>query len=145
MTRDRFKKLSQYFHANDCTQYNRNDPNHDNIFLVWPIFTYLPHKECSVDEAMIAFRSRLGFWQYMPEKPTKYGIKIWVRADSRSRFVNGFNVYVGKPTGKEREIRLRKKVVFKLTRNLIGKHHHVFSDNYVNSFELQEDFLVVVE
>ena len=67
------------------TQYNRNDPNHDKIFLVWRIFTivtdkcleaYLPHKECSVDEAMVAFRSRLGFWQYMPAKPTKYGIKI---------------------------------------------------------------------
>ena len=150
MTHDRFEKISQYFHANDCTQYNRNDPNHDKIFLVRPIFTivadkcleaYLPHKECSVDKAMIAFRGRLGFRQYMPAKPTKYGIKVWVRADSRSGFLNEFDVYVGKPPGKEREIGLGKKVVLKLTRNLSGKNHHVFFDNYFNSFELQEELL----
>ena len=51
---------------------------------------------------MIAFRERLGFRQYMPAKPTKYGIKVWVHADSRSGFVNEFDVYVGKPPGKER-------------------------------------------
>ena len=39
MTHDRFEKISQYFHANDHTQYDRNDPNHDKIFLVRPIFT----------------------------------------------------------------------------------------------------------
>ena len=77
----------------------------------------------------------------MPAKPTKYGIKVWVRADSRSGFVNEFNVYVGKPPGKEREIGLGKKVVLKLTRNLSGKNHHVLSDNYFNSFELQEELL----
>ena len=147
MTRDRFEKILQYFHANDCTQYNRNDPNHDKIFLVWPIFTivadkcleaYLPHKECSVDEAMIAFRGRLGFRQYMPAKLMKYGIKVWVHTDSRSGFVKEFDVYVGKPPGKEHEIGLVKKVVLKLTRNLNGKNHHVF---YFNSFELQEELL----
>ena len=152
MTRDRFEKISQSdFHANDRTQYNRNDPNHDKIFLVRPIFTivadkcleaYLPHKECSVDEAMIAFRGRLGFRKHMPAKPTKYGIKVWVCADSRSGFVNEFDVYVGKPPRKEREVGPGKKVVLKL--------HHVFFDNYFNSFELQEEllarrFLVVVQ
>ena len=104
------------------------DPNHDNIFLIRPIFTivadkcleaYLPHKECSVDEAMIAFRGRLGFQQHLPAKPVKCGIKVWVRSDSRSRYVNELYVYVGKPPRKEREIRLGKKVALKLTRNLL--------------------------
>ena len=86
----------------------------------------------------------------MPAKPTKYGIKVWVCADSRSGFVNEFDVYVGKPPRKEREVGPGKKVVLKLTRNLSGKNHHVFFDNYFNSFELQEEllarrFLVVVQ
>ena len=42
-----------------------------------------PHQNTSVDEAMIAFRGRLGFCQYLPGKPTKYGIKVWMRADSQ--------------------------------------------------------------
>ena len=132
----------QYFHANDCTQYNRKDPNHNKSFLVWPVSTvaadkcleaYLPHKERSADEAMIAFRGRLGFQQYLPAKLTKYGIKVWVHADSRSGFVNDSDVYVGKPPGKECEIGLGKKVLLKLTRNLSGKIHHVFFDNYLLS------------
>ena len=92
-TCDRFEKISQYFHANDHTQYNRNDPNQDKIFLVRPIFTivadkcleaYLPHKECSVDETIIAFKGRLRFRQYMLAKLTKYGIKEWVCTDSEA-------------------------------------------------------------
>ena len=94
MTRDRFEKISQYFHANDHTQYNRNDPNHDKIFLVRPIFTivadkcldaYLPHKECSVDKAMIAFRGRLGFGsiclQSQRNMESRYGYALIAEAD----------------------------------------------------------------
>ena len=97
----------------------RNDPNHDKIFLVWSIFTivadkcleaYLPYKECSVDEAMIAFRGRLGFPQHMPAKPTKYGIKVWVSADTRSRFVNDFDVYVANHLGKNAKLDLERKL-----------------------------------
>ena len=108
MTRDRFEKLSQYFHVADRTGYNRADPNRDQCHLVRPILTfiqekcfenYISNKEVSIDEAMIAFRGELGFRQYMPAKPTKYGIKVWVRADSTNGYVNEFSVYVGKPSG----------------------------------------------
>ena len=49
--------------------------------------------------AMIAFRVTLAFRQYMPAKPTKYGIKVWVRADSHNGYKNEFQVYVGRPAG----------------------------------------------
>ena len=32
----------------------------------------------------------------MPAKPTKYGIKVWVRADPYNGYVNDFQVYTGK-------------------------------------------------
>ena len=37
----------------------------------------------------------------MPAKPTKYGVKIWVLADSCNDYVSNFEVYVGKPSGEE--------------------------------------------
>ena len=89
MTRDRFEKLQQYFHVADRTGYDRMDLNRDKCHLVRPMLTfvsdaclenYVPHKEQSTDEAMIAFRGQLSFRQYIPAKPTKYGIKVWVRA-----------------------------------------------------------------
>ena len=40
------------------------------------------HQQCSVDEAMIPFKGRLAFKQYMKDKPTKWGIKVFVLADA---------------------------------------------------------------
>jgi hypothetical protein len=37
---------------------------------------YNPNKEQSIDEGMIAFKGRLSFKQYLPAKPTKFGIKV---------------------------------------------------------------------
>ena len=150
MTRDRFEKLQQYFHVADRTGYDKMDPNRDKCHLVRPMLTfvsdaclenYVPHKEQSIDEAMIAFRGQLSFRQYIPAKPTKYGIKVWVRADSHNGYVHKFEVYVGKPHGAAREVGLGKKVVLKLSEKLRGKNNHLYFSNYFNSVELQEKLL----
>lgn len=44
---------------------------------------------------MIAFKGRLSFRQYMPAKPTKYGIKVWMATDSDNGYVANFSVYLG--------------------------------------------------
>ena len=97
---------------------------------------YKPHKEVTVDEAMIAFRGRLSFRQYLPAKPTKYGIKVWVRADSNNGFVNEFQIYIGKPAGAQCEVGLGKRVVLDLTEKIRDKRHHVFIDNYLIALSL---------
>lgn len=45
---------------------------------------------------MIGFKGRLSFRQYMPAKPTKYGIKVWMAANSSNSYVLNFSVYLGK-------------------------------------------------
>eukprot|EP00795_Rhopilema_esculentum_P005767 gene5767-11046_t len=45
---------------------------------------YSPNRENAVEKAMIKFRGTLSFRQYMPAKPTKYGIRVWERADSKN-------------------------------------------------------------
>ena len=62
MTRDRFDKISQYFHLNDSTQdLPKDKPGRDKIFHVRPIHnavldrcltTYSAHQNVSIDEAM---------------------------------------------------------------------------------------------
>ena len=37
-----------------------------------------PQRDLSVDEAMIKFKGTLGMKQYMPKKPVKHRIKVWV-------------------------------------------------------------------
>lgn len=72
----------------------------------------------------------------MPQKPIKRGYKVWLRTDE-SRYVCQFQIYTGK-VGVSVEKDLGKRVVTDLTRTLVGKGHHVFFDNFLNSVELQK-------
>ena len=47
---------------------------------------YIPGENVSVDEAMIKLQGRSSLKQYMPMKPTKRGIKVWVLADEYGFF-----------------------------------------------------------
>ncbi|XP_039967518.1 piggyBac transposable element-derived protein 4-like [Bactrocera tryoni] len=52
----------------------------------------------SIDESMTKFKGRSSLKQYMPLKPIKRGIKLWLRCDADSGYTYDFNVYVGKGT-----------------------------------------------
>ena len=143
MTRNRFDKITEYIHVNDrSTMPAKDSQNFDKLYLIRPLLSrvnnlclknYSPHREFSIDEAMIKFRGRLGFRQYMPAKPRKYGIKVWVRADSHNGYVNEFDVYVGRPQGNRPEVGLGRKVIERLSSRLEGKGHHSYCDNYFSS------------
>ena len=60
---------------------------------------YVPYQDLSVDEVMTAFRGCLNFRQYLPVKPTKYGVKVWEICDARNGYCFDFDVYLGHPTG----------------------------------------------
>lgn len=142
MSRNRFDKLSKYLHLNNnANQVPREDPTHDKLFKVRPVLGRViqccqteirPEKDLSVDEAMK---------QYMPMKPVKRGIKVWVCAESSSGFVCDFQVYTGKRQDGAAEQNLGYRVVNDLTRNFTGRNHHVFYDNYFSSVKLAEDLL----
>ena len=149
-TRDRLDKLNQYFHVADTsTNPPRRQPGHDKLAHIRPIMQvvlektkseYSPHMEVSVDEAMVAYTGRLGFKQYVPLKPTKRGIKVWMRADPNNGYVNDFQVYTGKE-GNVAEKGLGERVVKDLTREIWGKNHHVYCDNYFTSTDLFQELL----
>ena len=70
MSRDRLNKLCQHFHANDRTGYNRIDSPRGRLHWISLIIeslnqkclkAYKPHKEVTVDQAMITFRERPSF------------------------------------------------------------------------------------
>ena len=46
-----------------------------------------PSSNLSVDETMVGFRGQFGAKQYIPNKPTKYGIKAFTLADSKNGYI----------------------------------------------------------
>ena len=103
---------------------------------------YDPHKESSIDEAMIPFKGRSSMKQYMPKKPVKRGFKIWMRADAENAYVSELSVYTGKTEGAP-EKNLGSKVVMKLTENLRNKGYHLYFDNVFSSVPLMISLLKV--
>lgn len=141
MTKNRFEELSCYLHFSDSSREpGRGDRDYDRLFKVRTVLDYvrnkcetnfLPSKNISVDEGMVGFRGRLSFRQYMPAKPTKYGIKVWMAADSSNGYVLNFDVYLGKdPNQRPRVYGLGYDVVTSMIRPFMNKNHHVYFDNF---------------
>ncbi|XP_033725281.1 piggyBac transposable element-derived protein 4-like [Pecten maximus] len=150
ITRQRFEDLARYFHVCDnSTNPPRGQEGHDKLSHVRSVMTkittnlrdgYKPHRDVSIDEAMIGYTGRLAFKQYVPMKPTKRGIKVWMRADPNNGYVNEFQVYTGR-RGPDPEHGLGERVVWDLTRHIAGQNHHVLCDNYFTSVNLFERLL----
>lgn len=143
----RYREISRYLHFVDNNVLaSRDDPAFDRLGKVRPLidhFTekyasvYEPSQYLAVDEAMIKFQGRSSLKQYMPKKPIKRGIKVWVLADSTNGYFNRFEVYTGKKETREKG--LGERVVKTLTEDLKNKNHHVFFDNYFTSPKLLQD------
>lgn len=71
----------------------------------------------SIDESMAKFKGRSSLKQFVPMKPIKRGIKLWLRSDSLTGYVYDLNVYAGKET-EELEGTLGERVVNKLVSSI---------------------------
>ena len=106
MSGRRFELLLRFLHLNDSRkQPPRGDPNYDKLYIIRPMLdtiiaqfksVYMPKAQVSIDESIIGFKGRLSFVQYMPKKPTKWGIKAWVLAESETGYVWNMKIYTGK-------------------------------------------------
>ena len=57
---------------------------------------YQPSNNISVDERMVRNNGRYSFRQYIKDKPTKWGFKFWVLADSLTGYTYDFDLYLGR-------------------------------------------------
>ncbi len=106
MKRDRFSLVLKFLHLNDNSHYiPKGQPGHDLLHKIRPFLNKILDnfqscfqlgREVSVDESMIGFKGRLGFVQYMPKKPTKWGLKAFVVSDSTTGYAFNWVLYTGK-------------------------------------------------
>ena len=104
--------------------------------------TYTPGKNITVDEGLVKFNGRLSFKQYMPMKPDKFGIKVWLLADADTYYVPRFQVYLGKNRTNSdlfRQKGLGYYVVWTLGEPYLNISRHFFFNNFFTSAELMRD------
>ena len=149
ISRDRFCDLDRFLHfANNETLPSRGEPGYDRLGKVREVMdkvnnkfltVHKPHRENSMDEAMIKFQGHSQLKQYMPAKPVKRGIKVWCRADAHNGYLCEFQVYQGREEGVQGSLGTR--VVLALSHSLEGKSYHLYFDNFFTSVSLLSTLL----
>ena len=89
---------------------------------------------------MVGTRCRVSFLQYLPKKPTKFGIKVWVNSEAKSGYVLNFQIYTGSESG-TKEKGLGHCVVMDLMEPYHFKGHCLFIDNFYTRVKLLADLL----
>ncbi|XP_049308661.1 piggyBac transposable element-derived protein 4-like [Bactrocera dorsalis] len=93
----------------------------------------------SIDESNPKFKGRSSLKQYMPMKPIKRGIKLWLRCDADSGYTYDLNVYVGKGTEVSSDaLTLGEKVVKRLVGTIKGPDVVLCFDGFFTSVNLLE-------
>ena len=144
-THRRYHQITKYLH--DCDKRvvpPRDDASYDKLYKVRMLTEHLgrrfakeytPHQQVAGDECMVPFRGRPSFKQYHKDKPTKWGIKVWMLADSTSGYNYAFELYAGRDADLDSLTHVGKVsgIVLKLARSLFSKGYVIFMDRFYTS------------
>jgi hypothetical protein len=158
MSRQRFERISACLHiVDDSLLPSRGQVEHDKLGKLKWLLTEL-RVRCkenwhlgqyiTIDEMMVRYKGKYcPIRQYLPNKPTKWGIKVWCCADARKKYVYDFEVYTGASirstvlSAAPGEAKTRYAVVMNLTQGLHHRGHLVFMDNFFTSVKLLMDLV----
>ena len=134
-------------HVGETASHSKRSKIQPFIDLIIPLFQrYLnPSQELSIDEAMIAFRGRVGFRQYIRGKPQPWGIKAYVLSESRTGYMYNLIIYYGKETQLLTRSGLNHTttVVLTLMDPLKDLGYDLYTDRFYTSPILAEELLSI--
>lgn len=148
MTLNRFEKLKSLLHFNNNDSLLPSDhPRHDKLHKIRPVIDYLNNRfalfpieqRLSIDEQMCATKISHYLKQYLPNKPHKWGFKLFLLC-SITGYAHKFEVYVGENNiqePNEPDLGVTGNVVVRLMKVVPRNINHiVYFDNYYTSIPL---------
>lgn len=102
---DHFFELKKYIYFCDPKHVLTEEEKKDHLYKVRHFYNTIIQKvkamfncerQISVDEAMIPFKGTLTIKVCMPDKPVKFGVKLFMLCDSKTGYCENFIKYAGK-------------------------------------------------
>lgn len=124
----------------------RSNDRFAHIREIWDQFiakcreVYKPGSFLTIDEQLVGFRGRCPFKMYIPNKPDKYGIKIVLICDVKTKYMIDADPYLGKNTSTGGQP-LSEFYVKKLSKTVMGSNRNITCDNWFTSVSLAQDLL----
>lgn len=101
-----------------------------------------PSAYLTIDEQLVAFRGRCPFKQYIPSKPSKYGLKVYALVDVKTMYTYKLEMYAGvQPDGPYFLSNKPADVVMRLVEDLKGTGRNITMDNWFSSIPLAFELL----
>uniref|UniRef100_A0A3B4B068 PiggyBac transposable element-derived protein domain-containing protein n=1 Tax=Periophthalmus magnuspinnatus TaxID=409849 RepID=A0A3B4B068_9GOBI len=126
MTRDRFEAIMWSLHLSNLkedeeNERKRNTPDYDRLHKIKPLYTDIIH--------------------YIKDKPTKWGYKLFVLADSSTGYTWNFFVYTGKSASTSTSAHglSYSSVMDLMPLGLLGCGYKLYTDNFYTSPTLLDD------
>lgn len=104
----------------------------------------------AIDECLMLYKGRLHFRQYIKDKRSRFGLKLFCACPSDERFQGytwNFSLYIGKDIydiplySDSSSLPVSERIVVFLAQNLLEKGRHIIVDNWYLSTRLAQYLL----
>lgn len=126
MTRDRFRSIFWSLHLSDPEEDIKNDqnkrkPQYDKPCRIRPLYDEIRNPSQAY---------------YQPRKPTKWGLKMFVLAESSNGYTVDFNIYTGKAQTPSQHGLAYDAVLDLIKPSYLGTGYSIYMDNFYTSPKL---------
>jgi hypothetical protein len=149
MSRNRFELLLKFFHIADSSgAKKKGEEGYDPLYRIRLLHdrylkrsqeTYTPEQNLALDEATMLWKGHVSYRVHNPNKPDKFGVKLYVVCESSSGYIVNWQVYTGKTEDPQEHGHTYRVVIDLLPDHLRGKGYRVYMDRYYSSPKLFHD------
>ena len=152
MSRNYFMNILKFIRFSSVDQVNKKDQR----TRIEPFLELLrekcknnvnPGEHIAVDEALILWKGRLKFRQFIKTKRSRFGIKVFLACPGDKKYYGyswDFQVYYGKQSNFNTDqsraadppLSITEEIIVKMLRELLGCGVHVIIDNWYTSLRL---------
>ncbi|KAM5148797.1 piggyBac transposable element-derived protein 4-like [Mantella aurantiaca] len=106
MTEYRFSLIMKFLHFTNNEEFDETTHPAPKLKKIWEVFqmvvknfqqTYVPKRDISIDESLMAYKGRLSWIQYIASKRARFGIKSYMLCESSTNYIwNSLKMLLGR-------------------------------------------------